>query len=58
MERYISNNTDRNQINLIPMSFDDMISEDNPVRVFDAFVNTLNLNQLGFKYAITKATGR
>jgi hypothetical protein len=44
MERYISNNTDRNQINLIPMSFDDMISEDNPVRILDASIDTLNLN--------------
>ena len=58
MSRYISNNIDRNQINLIPMSLDEMISEDNPVRVFDAFVGSLNLNELGFKYAITKATGR
>lgn len=58
MSRYISNKTDKNQINLIPMSLDEMISEDNPVRVFDAFVGSLNLNELGFKYAMTKATGR
>lgn len=43
MSRYISisNNTDRNQINLIPMSPDEMISEDNPVRVLDAFVGQI-----------------
>lgn len=40
------------------MSLDEMISEDNPVRVFDAFVGSLNLEELGFKYAHTKATGR
>ncbi|MEN6568193.1 MAG: IS5/IS1182 family transposase, partial [Veillonellales bacterium] len=58
MSRYISNNTNRNQLNLIPMSLDEMISEDNSVRVFDAFVGSLNLNELGFKYATTKTTGR
>ena len=49
MERYISNNTNRNQISLIPMSLDEMISEDNIVRVLDAFVGSLNLNEFGFK---------
>lgn len=58
MSRYISNKTDRNQISLIPMSLDEMISEDNPVRIFDAFADSLNLEELGFKYANTKATGR
>lgn len=58
MPRYITNNTDRNQISLIPMSLDELISEDNPVRVLDAFVESINLHELGFKYAITKATGR
>lgn len=54
MSRYISNNTDRNQVNLIPMSLDEMISEDNPVRILDAFVDSINLNELGFKYATPK----
>lgn len=58
MLRYISTNTDRNQMSLIPMSLDEMVSEDNPVRVFDVFVSSLNLNELGFKYATTKSTGR
>ena len=41
------------------MSLDEMISEDNIiVRVLDAFVGSLNLNEFGFKYATTKATGR
>ena len=40
------------------MSLDEMISEDNPVRVLDAFVDGINLNELGFKYATPKTTGR
>lgn len=35
-----------------------MISEYNPVRVIDAFVDSLNIIKLGFKYAETKETGR
>ena len=33
MTRYVSSGTDRYQLSLLPMSFDEMISEDNPVRV-------------------------
>ena len=58
MSRYVTSNTNRNQISLLPMSLDEMINEDNSVRVIDAFADNLNLNEMGFKYAITKATGR
>ena len=58
MSRYITNNTDRNQINLFPMSLDEMISEDNPARVMDIFADNINFNKMGFKYATTKKTGR
>ena len=51
MTRYVSRGTDRNQLSLLPMSLDEMISEDNAVE-------SLNLNALGFKYATTKETGR
>lgn len=45
---YISG-TDRFQIGLSDMfSFDNLIAEDNPIRAIDAFVNNLNLEQLGF----------
>ena len=40
------------------MSLDEMISEDNAVRVLDAFVDSINSKELGFKYAIPKTTGR
>lgn len=45
---YISG-TDRFQIGLSEMfSFENLIAEDNPIRVIDAFVNNLNLQKLGF----------
>ncbi|WP_141705377.1 transposase [Vulcanibacillus modesticaldus] len=40
---------DRNQISLLPYTLDDYISDDNPVRVIDAYVDSLNLEELGFK---------
>ncbi|CVK21394.1 MULTISPECIES: IS1182 family transposase [Sporomusa] len=58
MSRFISNNTDRNQISLIPSSLEGMISQDNPVRVIDLFADSLDLNQMGFRYATPKAVGR
>lgn len=58
MSRFVSNNTDRNQISLIPSSLEEMINQDNPVRVIDLFADSLDLNQMGFRYAIPKAVGR
>lgn len=40
---------DRNQINLIPNSLDEWIENDNEVRVIDAFVDSVNLDDIGFK---------
>lgn len=40
---------DRNQNTLVTASLDDVIDENNPVRVVDAFINAINLKQLGFK---------
>ena len=48
----------RDQTTLFPEVIDDYISEDNPVRFLDAFVDNLNLKELGFKNAIENATGR
>jgi transposase/IS5 family transposase len=58
MSRFVSNNTDRNQISLIPSSLEEMISQDNTVRVIDLFADSLDLNQMGFRYATPKAVGR
>lgn len=49
---------DRKQTILFPEAVDDYIEETNPVQFIDAFVENLELNLLGFKYAQTKDTGR
>jgi len=38
----------RNQINIIPFSLDEIIDADNSVRAIDAYVNSLDLKELGF----------
>jgi transposase len=48
----------REQMTLIPVCFDDYIGADSVCRVIDAFVNSLDLAGLGFKYTELKNTGR
>lgn len=48
----------RNQVTLFPEALDDFVSEDNPVRVIDVFVNETDLNKLGFERVQAKNTGR
>ncbi len=55
--RYVQGHT-RNQETLFPSVLDDYVTEDNPVRFLDAYVDMLDLNQLGFTHADPKATGR
>jgi transposase len=57
MKRFIEGEN-RFQATLFPESLDDYIAEDNPVRVIDAFVNALDLRELGFERAEPSATGR
>ncbi|MBI9013087.1 MAG: transposase [Clostridiales bacterium] len=40
---------DRYQSSLIPRSLDEMMDENNPVRVIDAFVDRVDLKTVGFK---------
>lgn len=49
---------DRNQITLFPEAVDDYITSDNPVRVIEAFVNSLDMQELGFKRAEPGDMGR
>lgn len=49
---------DRNQITLFPQSIDELIEADNPVRVIDAFVNTLDVIELGFRDVDQNQNGR
>jgi transposase len=57
MKRFIEGE-DRSQVALLPECLDDYIAEDNPVRVVDAFVEELDLHELGFEGAEAAATGR
>ena len=50
--------TEPEQIILFPEAIDDYIGEDNPVKFVDAFVDSLDLKNLGFKYSDLKETGR
>jgi transposase/ElaB/YqjD/DUF883 family membrane-anchored ribosome-binding protein len=49
---------DRDQLTLFPEALDDYITEDNPVRFLDAFVDTLNFASMGFRHAMLRETGR
>ena len=48
----------RHQSTLFPESIDDFVTEDNPVRVIDMFVDHLDLLDLGFETVNPKLTGR
>jgi transposase len=50
--------TARDQDNLLPPCVDDYIGPDTLVRVVDAFVDSLDLIDLGFTRAIAASTGR
>ena len=47
---------DRHQVTLLPDTLDDFVTEDNPVRVVDIFVDGLKLDSLGFSRVDAKRT--
>jgi transposase len=57
MSRFIDE-ADRNQGTLLPERVEEYVSEENPVRVIDAFISELDLSKLGFAGTEPKATGR
>jgi len=57
MKRFIEGEN-RSQSTLFPEHLDDYIAEDNAVRVVDAFVEKLDLGDLGFERAQPSDTGR
>ncbi len=57
MKRFVEG-ADRGQSTLLPECLDDWIGEDNPVRVIDAFVDALDLSELGFHGIEPAPTGR
>jgi transposase len=56
MKRFIEG-VDRDQATLFPERLDDYVSDDNPARAIDAFVDALDLSALGFD-VVPEATGR
>jgi transposase len=57
MKRFIEGES-REQAVLFPERLDDWITEDNPVRAIDVFVEELNFQALGFEGAEPAVTGR
>jgi len=57
MKRFIEGE-DRKRAVLLPECLEDYVSEDNPVRVVDVFVEELDLHDLGFDGTAPAATGR
>ena len=57
MKRFVESE-DRRQGVLLPEYLEDYVSENNPVRVIDVFVDELDLGRLGFEGVTPEATGR
>jgi transposase len=57
MKRFVEG-IDRGQSTLFPASLDDYVTEDNPVRAVDVFVDGLDLDRLGFMGVQPLDTGR
>jgi transposase len=57
MKRFVQG-TDRTQGTLLPELLDDYVTEHNPVRIIDVFVDELDLAKLGFDGVSPAATGR
>jgi transposase len=52
------NGVHRDQTVLFPDRLEDYVDKENPVRFIDAFIDSLNLEKLGFKHSIPADTGR
>ena len=57
MKRFVEGE-DRLQAALLPHCLDDYVTEDNPVRVIEAFIDELDLAILGFEGVVPETTGR
>ena len=57
MKRFIEGE-DRRPATLLPDCLEDYVSDDNPVRVIEAFIDELDLKSLGFEGVVPEATGR
>jgi transposase len=50
--------SNREQVKLLPDCLDDYVSDENPVRVIEAFVESLDLTSLGFMHSTPNKVGR
>ena len=57
MKRFVQGDN-RTQSFLLPEAFDDYVTDTNPVRVVDVFVDELDLQKLGFEGVEPALTGR
>ena len=57
MKRFVQGD-DRTQVTFLPELLDDYVTENNPVRVIDVFVDRLDLGKLGFEGVEPESTGR
>ena len=57
MKRFVEGE-DRRQATLLPDCLDDYVTDDNPVRVIEVFIDELELSALGFAGVVPEATGR
>lgn len=57
MGRFVGG-ADRGQATLLPECLDDWVDNSNPIRAIDAFVDALDLTELGFNGVTPAATGR
>ncbi len=57
MKRFVEGE-DRRQTALLPACIDDYVSDENPVRIIDAFVAKIDLAELGFEGVVPERTGR
>jgi transposase len=57
MKRFVEG-ADRRQATLLPDTLEDYVTEDNPVRVLDVFIDELDLGALGFAGVVAEVTGR
>jgi transposase len=57
MKRFIEGE-ERLQATLLPDCLEDYVSDENPVRVIEAFIGELDLKALGFERVVPEVTGR
>ncbi len=48
----------RSQTFLLPKTIEEYVEPDNPIRFIDAYVNTLDMEKLGFTHSTPKDLGR